>query len=494
MVISVIIGLFTTRLVLIALGEVDFGIYALVAGVVASLNFLNNAMSNSSIRFIAHSMGNKDPLVFKRTFNTTVFIHILVGIVAFVMIEAGGYLMFEYFLQIPAERMFAAKIVFHLMAITTFIVIVSVPYDALISAHEDFLALSLIEISAIFIKLGIALILLNYSNDRLILYGVLMMITQLMVRIVKQFFSYFRYVDTDISFKRYLHKPLIKQVLSFTGWNLFGSICAIGSTQVSALIINFFFGVRLNAAIGVARQANSQILSLTYNLTRATLPKIMKSEGSGDREKMLYLTMTSAKFSVFLFVFIAIPIFLETPFLLGLWLDSVPDFTIIFLRLFLIGAFIERFTFQLTDAIRSVGEIRNFQITESLVLLSSLPISYILFQFDFPPPTIYVVNALILLLVGALRLYFANILTGLLVKDYWDKVIYKAMIPIVVGIVIVSLFQSFLETGMIKFILVSFVHIVLISILIWKLGLDLKERNTIYTFVTKVIKIHHKNC
>ena len=241
MVISVILGLISTRLVLSALGEVDFGIYALVAGVVASLSFLNSAMSASSIRYIAHSMGNSDPLVLHRTFVTTVLIHLIVGLIVLLLIEVGGYFMFEYLLKIPVERFYAAKVVFHLMAVSTFIVIISVPYDALISANEDFLWLSVIEISAVLIKVVIAIAIWYYSSDRLILYAILMAINQFITRLAKQVFTNNRYKKIKINFKEYTDKLLLQEILSFTGWNLFGSLCAIGSKHVSALIINMFF-------------------------------------------------------------------------------------------------------------------------------------------------------------------------------------------------------------------------------------------------------------
>lgn len=478
MLFSVLIGLFVTRLVLRALGETDYGIYALVGGVVASLSFLNSSMSAASLRFIGYSLGKNDLERLKRTFNTSIFIHFLIGILATIMIEVGGWYMFNFLLNIPPERFFSAKIVFQFMVASTFVTIISVPYDAIITSHEDFLALSIIEVLGKTFNLFIAFVLLKTSSDKLIVYGALMFLSNVIVRICKQFFSKRKYKECVIDLG-YVYKPMVRKMLSFAGWCLFGSVCAIGSRQVTGIIINVFFGVSLNAAVAVARQASSQLNNFSLNLTRALLPRIMKSEGSGDREKMLELMGRSVKFSVYLFAVFALPVLFETSYLLGLWLNSVPDYAVVFCQLFLVSALMEKFTFQLGDAIRAVGDVKYFQIVESLLILLNLPISYVLFKLEYPPQTIYIVPLFINVFVGIVRIFFAHRVATLDIKKYLKEVILKSFLPIAITLVGLLGLMSIMKPGGIRLALVVLTSWFLLLISIRYIGLDEIEYVTI---------------
>ena len=331
------IGLFTTRLVLGALGETNYGIYSLVAGVVGMLAVLQSAMSSASMRFMAHSLGSDNEILILKTFNTTLFLHIIIGLVVVAIIETGGYFMFDYLLKIPEDKVFDAKVVFHFMALTTFVSIIAVPYDAVINSHENLLALSIADVIGSFFKLGLAIYLTVSHFNLLILYGFGMFVIQIIMRIIKQQYSVTHYKECTLNFKKYVDKSLSREILYFSGWNLFGSIASMSVTQVRSVLLNMFFGVTINAADGISKTASGQVNLVSTSLTSAINPQLVKSEGSGDRQKMLHITNISTKFSVFLFALFAIPVILETPYLLNLWLKNVPDYAVIFVRLTLIG-------------------------------------------------------------------------------------------------------------------------------------------------------------
>ena len=333
LLLKMVVGLFTVKFVLRALGEVDYGVYIIVGGIVAILEILNANMSNTSMRYLAYSLGNKDKDDIYITFNSTVFIHYLIGVLSIVVLEVGGYFMFEYVVNIPPERLGDAKIIYQFMIVTTFISVISVPYDAVTNAHEKIWMLSVFDIISVVLTLSLALFLLVYEGDRLIMYGLCLMLIQLIMRVVKVRYAKSHFEECKIVKKEYIVKQRMKEILSFTGWNLLGSVSALGAGQFRNLIVNHFFGVRLNAAQGISDTVSNPINQIAASMTRAINPQIMKSEGGQNRERMKYIVAIGAKYSSFLFALFGIPILIEIPYLLEIWLDEVPEYACVFSRI-----------------------------------------------------------------------------------------------------------------------------------------------------------------
>lgn len=473
------IGLFTTRIVLDALGETNYGIYTLVAGVVGMLAVLQSAMSNTSMRYMSHSLGTGDTDLISRTFNTTLFLHFIIGLGLVIFIEIGGYFMFKYFLNIPADRMFDAKIVFHFMALTTFIAIIAVPYDAVINSHENLLALSIVDIIGSILKLAIAIYLTFTDLNLLIIYGLGMFLVQFIMRVIKQRYSVKHYNECRLNFKKAIDKKLIREIMAFTGWNLFGSIASMAVTQVRSLLLNMFFGVKVNASEGIAKTASNQVNTVSVSLTRAINPQLVKSEGSGDRQKMLRITNMSTKFSVFLFAIIAMPVIIEMPFLLNVWLKEVPEFAVVFARLTLIGLLLSKFTFEITNAIRAVGKIKQFQIVETVIILFSLPVSYMLFKRGYSPKTIYIVAIFFSIISTFFRLYFGKKIAGMNISKFLKEAVLPTFLPILSGIFVGVIFIFIMDPGIIRFILSFTISIGTMLVIIRYLSLNQFELNKI---------------
>lgn len=475
LLIGMALGLFTTRVVLDALGETDFGIYALVAGVVGMLGILNSSMTSASMRFMAHSLGTGNQQIIKKTFNTTLFLHFIIGIIMILIMEAGGFLMFEYLLNIPEGRLFDAKIVFHFMVITTFVTIISVPYDAVINSHENLLALSLVDILGYFLKLGIAIYLTYSESNLLILYGALMLLTQIILRIIKQWYSNVKYQECKIDFRTHIDKILLKKILSFSGWNLFGSVASISVTQVRGILLNMFFGVGVNAADGISKTASGQVNTISSSMTQALNPQLVKSEGSGNRQKMLQMTEMATKFSIFLFALFAIPVIIEAPYLLNLWLKTVPEFAVLFCQLILIGLFLEKFTFEITSAIRAVGKIRNYQIAESILAVLTIPISYMVFKLGYPAYSIFLVNIFIAVLAIFVRLYYGKIVADMNILQFFKNGILPVIIPLVLTAVAALIPQIFMQQSFLRLILSTLTSLLVLISSFWYFGLSPNE-------------------
>jgi Na+-driven multidrug efflux pump len=493
LLLSLIVGFFTTRLVLDALGQESFGIYSLVGGVIGMLAFLNSAMSNASMRFISYSLGSADTEYIRKIFNTSRIIHFGLGLLIVILMELGGLLMFEYLLNLPPDKVSDAQIVFHFMVVSTFFSIITVPYEAIINSHENMLALSIIDITGSIFHLSIAVYLLFLSDNLLVIYAFLMLLNQMLLRAVKQRYAVVKYDECKIKIKGYLDKDLFKKMLSFAGWNLFGSIGAMSVTQLNSILINMFYGVLLNAANGIAMQVSSQLNNISVSLNRAINPQIMKSEGGGDREKMLRLTMVGAKFSVFAFSLFALPAIMETPYLLGIWLKEVPDYAVIFTRLILVNMLLSKFTFQLTEAIRAVGQIRNITVTESMISLFGAPVAFLLFSFGYPPYSIFLVILFGGLIKSVLRLYFAKIVTGLSYKLYLKNNILRPSLPIFIAVIIALILQMLMAESIYRVFTSFLLNMLTLLLAIRFIGLNKYEYDKIYFLIlTGVSKFKKK--
>lgn len=469
LIIQLVLTLITTRIVLDALGEVDYGIYMLVAGVISLLGVLNSTMANTSMRYMAHSLGKRDVDLVRKIFNTTLYIHFIIGLLVILLMEAGGWLMFEYVLNIPIGKMFEAKVIYQLMIITTFISIISVPYDAVMNAHEHIFILSIIDVLGFILNLLLAIYLLYADGFLLIKYGFYVFVIKLLLRIIKQIISKRKYEECKLLSRKYIDKKMTKEILSFTTWNLFGSLAAVATVQIRGIILNSFFGVKLNAAEGVSKNASAPVNMISSSMTRAINPLIMKSEGGGDREKMLRITILSVKYSIFLFSFFAVPVVFEAPYLLKIWLGKVPEYAVAFCQLSLVAMFVEKFTFQLTNAFRAVGRIRNFQIVESLVCFIYIPIAFYLFANGSDPIVIYILAIGTSVLCGVVRLYFSKKIMGIKILNF----IKNANLPVIIPVFLSSLSCFYVtlifQEGVGRLILSFVVSILIIffSFIVW---------------------------
>lgn len=484
---SLLVGLFTTRLILNALGETDYGIYSLVAGVIAMLSFLNSSMALASMRFMSHSLGSGDMQLVKRTFNTILFIHFFIGFIVVLIMESGGLLMFKFWLNIPLERLYDAKIIFHFMVLSTFVAVISVPFDAVINAHENFLAISIIDSIGTLIGLCIAIYISRIYTNQLIVYGFLVLLNQILLRIIKQIYSRVNYVECKIQLKGYIDKMLLMKILSFAGWNMLGTCGSIIITQTRSVLLNMFFGVKLNAANGITDTITSQLNNVSVSMTQAINPQIMKSEGGGNREHMLHLTATASKFSIFLFAIFAIPVFIETPYLLKLWLKNVPDFVVVFTRIMILTMILEKYTFPIITAISAIGKIKEITVVGLITISLTIPIAYFLFKAGMPPQTIYLVGFFISLLSAGVRLYYGNKIAGINVLGFLKSVVLKTSLPLLLASGLTLLPAALLTESFLRLVITTGVSITVSIIFIRYLGLTNDEFIKIKVLIQSIL-------
>lgn len=492
MLITMAVSLFSTRLVLNALGAADFGIFNLIAGVIALLSFLNVAMTVSTQRFLSYHQGIGNFEMQKKIFKNSWILHIIIGLFVVILLLSLTSFLFNGFLNIPENKVEIAKYIYYFMAISVFFSIISVPFTASLNAHENMLWIAIVNIIEAGIKLAIALSLTWFvQSERLVIYGVLIAGLSLITFLLYMLYCLKKYKECHISsFK--VDMPLIKELGVYAGWNMFGALCSLSRTQGLAVVLNIFWGTIINAAYGISNQVAGQVNFLSVTLQRALNPQIMKSEGMNDRFRMLKLSMMACKFGFFLLALIAVPCIFEMSSILSVWLKRVPEYTIIFCTLTLVGIMINQLTVGLQSAIQATGKIKIYQLTVGSVLLFNLPIAYFLLKKGYPVYFVLISYICVEIVASLLRLFFAMKIASLSVKTYLKRVLLKSIIPLLVLILVCFMVISFSDFEF-RFIFTGMFSTIGFVVSIYFFGLCVDEKilvNQILVKIKKQIRIY----
>ena len=489
MLITMGISLYSTRLVLNALGASDYGIFNLIAGVIAMLSFLNAAMTISTQRYLSFYQGTNDFEMQKKVFTNSWALHIIIGLLVVLSLEIACPFLFDNFLNIPQERIGVAKTIYHFMSIAVFFTIVAVPFTASLNAHENMLWIAVVNIIESVIKLGIALSLLWFiQSERLVVYGVLMVTLSLITFSLYAVYCLKKYSECNI--KNYqVNKPLMKELGGFAGWNLFGALCGVSRAQGLAVILNIFFGTVVNAAYGIANQVSAQLSFFSQTMLRAINPQIMKSEGMNDRQRMLRLSMMASKFGFFLMALVSIPCIFEMPAILTLWLKNAPENSVVFSILILIDMLVNQLTVGLQSAIQAVGKVKIYQIFVGGIQLFTLPVAYLLLLIGFAPYSVLVCATTTQIIGIFIRFYLLKKIVGLSIIEFCNKVFFKEITPIIVIISTCWIITAFLNINC-RFFFTAIISAITFVSAIYLTGLCKDEKIIINEVINKRLNFH----
>lgn len=492
--ITVFISLYTTRLILSALGVSDFGVFSIVGGAISMLTFLNNAMTTATQRFMSYYQGRGDLIKQKKIFNVSIILHIITGVAVIVLLEIAGIFLFNSVLKIDYQRIEAAKIVYQFMLISTFFTIISVPYDAVINARENMLLVAILRIIEAILKLGIAFFIVETNFDKLIAYGYLMALLAILIMILKSIYCHKYYEEVVISIKKYFNKNLFKEMTSFASWSFLGCTTSMIGSFGQGIVLNMFFGTTVNSAQGIANQIRGQLSSLATVAIKAINPMIVKSEGAGDRKLMLKASMLGSKMSFFLLVVLFVPVMIEMPYLFNLWLEDVPEFAIIFCRLLLIRGLIEQLSVTLRSAIGAVGNIRKFELFNAPLLILPLIFSYVGFYLNYPPYSLYIIFIIFEFFNMMLIVYFAKLYCNLSIFQYFNEVVSRCVLSLSL-IFVFSVAPLFLfSESFLRVVLVSTFSLTGFALTSWFVGATKDEKTQIYNIIVFYIqKLKRKN-
>lgn len=483
--VTMFISLYATRLVLNALGVDDFGIFNMVAGVIAMLAFLNASMAAATQRFMSYAEGEGDPEKQKIVFNISVVLHLAIAVMVGILLYAAAPILFGHVLNIPEDRVFAARCVYWAMIASTVFGILGVPYEAMLNAHENMLYFAVIGVLESFLKLGAALAVVHVLADKLVLYGVLMAGISILAMTAMLVYCRRNYAECVIAPRRYWKRGVFREMGSFAGWNFTVSASSMLSEYGVGIVLNHFFGVALNAAQAVAQQINGQTMAFSGTMLKALNPVISKSEGAGNRGLMLRASLSGCKFAYLLMAVFAIPLILEAPGLLGLWLHSVPAWAVLFCRLQLARTLLEQLFLSLGSAIYAEGNIRLYTLVKAGSGILFLGATWGFYRMGWPPCMMYVAAILFVTLPGGLlALSICVRRLGLSLRDFSFRVLAPCLVPsaatFAAGILLCRIDAS-LSPVSVLFRTCSLLAVFLLFL--WFFSLDGRERGTLVFFL-----------
>ncbi len=486
MFLVLIVGLITSRVVLRALGFVDYGIYNVVGGVVLMLNFLNVGMSTASQRFISFALGRTNKTELEKTFCTSIFTHLSIALILFVVMECIGVWFVNAKLNIPHDRMVAANWVFQFSIVTSIVSIISVPYNATIIAHERMDAFAYISIFEVIAKLLIAYGITISPFDRLIVYGFLLMLVQIIVRIIYSVYCQRHFEECHFRFQ--FDKELFKKMFSFAGWTCIGNMGFSCKDQLSNILLNLFFGTTVNAARGIAAHVSSIVNGFASNFTMAMNPQIIKLYAVENMSRYKDLAYAGSKYAFFLLSLISIPFIINRDYILHLWLGQVPEYTGIFVAIILLATTIYSMSHTISTAILATGKIRTFQISLSILLLTEIPIAYIILKLGGKPyQALYpmLVTNFLSLLLRILILRRMN--SEFSVWNYLKNTILRCLVIYVIAFGISYYVNSFFDENLLCVILSTLISVVVVFLTVFTLGLNKVERSFVVGKIRKMI-------
>ena len=450
MIVMMIISLYTSRVLLDALGVEDYGIYNAVGGIVAMFSMLSGSLSAAISRFITYELGTGNASKIKQIFSASITTQIILSLIVVAIAETLGFWFLENKMVIPEVRMNAAFWCFQLSELTFVINLISVPYNAAIIAHEKMNAFAYISIFESSIKLVIAFVIAISSYDKLIFYAVLLTLLSLVIRVI--YGAYCRKHFEECSFSIAFNAKILKEMFGFAGWNSIGAASWVLKEHGASILLNLFFGPTVNAARAVASKVNVVVSGFAQNFTTALNPQIIKSYASNDFLYMFKLMDKGIRLSFFLLMAVAFPLLFNTQYILGLWLVEVPQHTVAFVQLILISSLVEIISNPLITIMLATGKIKKYQIIVGSLQMMNFPCSYVVLKLGANPETVVVVAIVFSLACFVSRVVLLKGLVRLNVVKFVRDTLGRIVLVCALTFVLPMIVGQFLDTGFLRFV------------------------------------------
>ena len=491
MMVTMIISLYTSRVVLQALGVEDYGIYKAVGGIVGFMSFINNSLGTGSSRFITYGLGEGNINKLRNIFSTTFTSHVILASIIVVAAEIVGPLFLENKMMIPPGRMTAAVWTFHLSVLTAFFSLTQVPFSACIIAHEKMTVFAYVSILEAVLKLLIVYMLAIGQADKLILYAVLLCLIQVGIIVFYRFYCIRNFVEARMRF--YINKSTFREILGFSGWQLFANGSIALNSQGILILLNMFFSPAVVAARAISIQVNMAASHFVTNFQTAANPQIVKLYAAKDYEGSKRLLLQTTKFSFYLMLLLALPICMVAQQLLQLWLGIVPEYTVIFLQLIVIQSLFHVFDVSFYRALYAKGQIRENAMISPTLGFIMFPVVYVLFKFGCSPVALSWAALVVTILLGVV----VKPILVIKIVDYSWRDIFSVFIPCL-KVTVASLPVPFMANYYIaslhlpmwlEFILIAAVCVLSVAASSWCLGLTHVMRLKMLEMVRKKLEL-----
>lgn len=485
MLFSMVVALYTSRVVLNALGVEDYGLYGVVGGIVVFFNVISGSLNAAISRFITFELGKEEQERLNKVFCTAVNIQLLMSVLFVVLAEIVGVWFLNNHLNVPEGRLSAAHWVLQSSIISFAVGLLSVPYNSTIIAHERMDAYAYISILSTFLNLGVALVIDYIIIDKLIFYALAILGINVIMQFIYAFYCRTHFPETR--WRLVKDKVLLKEMTSFAGWNFLGASSGVLMGQGVNMLMNVFFGVAVNAARGIAGQVDNAINMLVNNFTVALNPQITKSYASGDLKYMHDLVCKGAKYSFFIMLLPSLPILLETETILQVWLKQVPEMTVVFLRLTILISLNSVLSQTLIASMLANGHIKKYQIVVGGLNMLIFPLSYVAFKLGLPSYASYVIQFFIFFIELIARLVLLKEMVSLSISKYLNQVLLRITYVSVLSIPIPIFFCLFMPSGIIRLLISILLCLICTAISIYYFGLEDLEQKWIKKAINKYI-------
>ena len=483
-IINIVLSLITVRIVLRTLGVGDFGIYSLVAGVVSMLTFVTGALATTTQRYISYYQGVNDLKILKAVFANSFLIHIGLGIIVFVVLAAIAPFLFNGFLNIPPERNTAALYVYFCVIAMILVTFACSPFKALCIAHENIVFNSIIDVLDGIIKLVLVIIMIYIPWDKLIYYGLTLLLVQIVNFIIFLVYCGKKYQECIWPKLSYLKGEYVKAMMSFAGWNIYSTGCWAGRQQGVAIVLNKMMSATVNAAYGVGFQISSYTNFLANAIAAAIQPQIVRNEGAGNREQALWLTSISCKFSFFLTAIVVIPCIFEIDSILQLWLGEVPEYTALFCVMALLASLFNSLTSSLGHINQAVGNIKMYSIITNTPKLLTIVFAWLILYLKINIVWVVIVYVLIELICAWIRIPYIHKTASLNTSEFAMSVLLPELIPTFFCMITSYLCCKILDFRF-DFIVTFVIAFTVYAIAIYKLGLSNREKEILVSIVKR---------
>lgn len=480
------VSFYTSRVILKVLGVEDYGIYNVVGGVVSMLGLIKGVMSGATSRYLNFALGKGDDELARKSFNVSLMIYIALSLLFVLLAETLGLWFLNTQLVIPEERMVAANWIFQFTIISSVNQLIATPYNATVIARERMSVYAYISIIEVVLRLLIVYLLYISPVDKLIAYGFLYMLTDFLITEIYRLYCRKHYPESH--FKLYRDKAAYKEILSYSSWNLLGQFAKLIKGQGLNILLNMFFNPAVNASRGLSYQINNAINQFVHNFYIAVVPQITKYYAKNDLENMFNLVCRSAKMALFLFIFFALPISIEAPTLIQLWLGQLPENVVEFVRIILIISMLDCIQGPLRTSAQATGNVAKYEMTISAITILNIPISYILLKFGYPAVTVFIVSLCLSVVSFFARLFLLRGMIGFPIGRYLNYVVIRGSLVILMSAVIPLLLHYKLEGSIINSFLVILVAFVCEAVVMYFLGLNKEEKEFMLGIVKNKFK------
>lgn len=486
MILSMCISLYTSRVVLDVLGVSDFGVYGVVGGVIGMFSFLNASMSGATSRFITFELGRKDIIKLQKTFSSAVIIHIGIALLVLILCETVGLWFLKNKLVIPDAAKDAAMWVYQLSIVSAMVSITQVPYTACIISHEKMSIYAYIEIVNVSLKLAVVFLLMFVPGTKLIVYGVLLLISSTIIAFIYRIYAVKKFKECRM--KWLLDKTIIRPMLSFSGWDVYGNLCGMAFYQGTTFLLNIFFGVVTNAANSIGNTVAGVLVGLSNNVTSAYRPHIVKQYAAGDIDGMSKAMCQGVLAVILLSALVSIPAYIAMPEIISLWLGQEPEYTVAFCRILMVFFMLGQINAYLVMAIHATGKIKWLSFAGGTVYLLTVPSIYLAFKLGMTPEWAYFIHVagrIVIIVVDAVLM--RNLIPGINLRHF-AIVVGKALAVILLVFCICNIIPVKISSNFIQLILISLMSTVVLSALAYTCLLDKSQRELVRLKIRSVAK------